>query len=558
MESGPSLPSLSRIDFYRLHEGELIAALADAIGSHAERHPDAPPSPAQAAILAWARLAVDVPNGGFVQFFYNHRGDVGMAALADLLDSIDVPKAAAVLRDAVEAFHRNRSAFDVADPWDGLFGGLPEFDRLDGTFARVQLKVDRALEKWIRAHVAELASDEAGDPIDSQFTGVVEILQPNGLVGEFLEVKKGKPSGAYRTFFDDGTVRQVVFYKAGKVTGDFWPDGSLKRKESRRGAATIIEWFHPGGGLQKRYVKDKDGYAIEPVQLYHPNGQLAEEVHVHEGKRLGPWRKYFDDGSPRLEAEYTPDGRRVVRNAWSADRTQVVKDGAGVFHDDGLSLDVEHRILLEHLFQHDQELKDGVPNGKTTTYKGGVLWGVSSYKDGVRVGESTLYWDNGRLRSISKVVDEEEVETEFPKFDRPVPAVLLRVEANEKLYAAWGHMPVDEHPEALNLEEVRGRLVVPDFLREVHERNLAKATKSEYEDCSSFHDSIAYFLTVDEAGEVQSATANGSGVYSGGCWDVYPPLLRGLRFRPARVRGRVVESRVLVWVDHTFVEGDAS
>jgi hypothetical protein len=98
---------------------------------------------------------------------------------------------------------------------------------------------------------------------------------------------------------------------------------------------------------------------------------------------------------------------------------------------------------------------------------------------------------------------------------------------------------------------------VPEFLREVHERNLAGAIKEEYEDYNTFKDGIAYFLIVNEAGEVASATANGSGVYSGGSWDIYPPLLQKLRFAPGRVRGRAVECRVLASIDHTFVEGKA-
>jgi hypothetical protein len=84
---------------------------------------------------------------------------------------------------------------------------------------------------------------------------------------------------------------------------------------------------------------------------------------------------------------------------------------------------------------------------------------------------------------------------------------------------------------------------------------LTKSTKSDYEDCNTFKDGIAYFLTVNEAGEVTAATANGSGVYSGGNWDTYPPFLRQLRFTPGRVRGRAVACQVLAWIDHTFVEG---
>ncbi|MBA4066065.1 MAG: hypothetical protein C0501_20570 [Isosphaera sp.] len=351
------LPPLSRVEFYRLREGELVCALAQAVARHGQHSPDRTVTADHRALLAWARLSADVPNGGFAQFFYNHRGDAGVEELARLLDSIDVPKAGALLRDAAAIYRRHQSAFRVDSPWDGLFGSIKEFEKLDRAFTNLLLRGNRALERWIRSHIGELATDEAGNPIDVRFTGGVEILQPNGLVGEYLEVKNGKPSGAYREFFDDGTVRKVVFYRAGKITSDFWPDGQLKRKEFKRGPHTVIEWYHPGGGLQKRYVRDKDGHAAEPVRLYHENGNLAEELHTVGGRKSGPWLKFFDDGSPRLQAEFRPVEKLVVRNAWAADRTQVVKDGAGVFHDDGRGIDWAYSVFFEHSWQHDRELK---------------------------------------------------------------------------------------------------------------------------------------------------------------------------------------------------------
>jgi hypothetical protein len=184
-----------------------------------------------------------------------------------------------------------------------------------------------------------------------------------------------------------------------------------------------------------------------------------------------------------------------------------------------------------------------------------VLWSIAEYVHGKPDGESTTYWDNGRIRSVTKFVKGKVGKSkEFPKFDHPKPAVLLNVEADEKLYAAWQHIRVDEYPRALNLEEVQKQLNVPQFLREVHARNLAGTLKDDYEDCNTFNDGIAYFLTVDVSGEVTAATANGSGVYSSGEWDTYPPFLRRLRFTPGCIRGRAIECRVLARVDHTFVE----
>src|SRR5438105_2299337 len=156
MTRNPRLPPLSRVDFYRLHEGELISALAQAIARHVEHVPDGTLAAAHEAILAWAELSVDVPNGGFTQFFYNHHGDDGVEELARLLDSIDVSKAGALLRDAVAVYRRHQSAFRVDNPWDGLFGSIKEFDKLDRAFVNLLLRGNRALEKWIRSHVVEL------------------------------------------------------------------------------------------------------------------------------------------------------------------------------------------------------------------------------------------------------------------------------------------------------------------------------------------------------------------------------------------------------------------
>jgi hypothetical protein len=147
--------------------------------------------------------------------------------------------------------------------------------------------------------------------------------------------------------------------------------------------------------------------------------------------------------------------------------------------------------------------------------------------------------------------------TRFPKFDRPVPAVIVKVEANRELYEAWGHAPVDTYPRALNLEEVQAEVVVPGFLREVEQRNRDGAIRSEYEDWNTFDDSIGYFLSVDESGEVVSADATGSGVYSGPEWDTYVPVLEKIRFEPGSIGGRAIPCRVMAWVAHTFVEGGA-
>jgi antitoxin component YwqK of YwqJK toxin-antitoxin module len=556
MAKQKKLPRLNRVEFFRFREDELASSLASAIAQYVDRFPRAKLTDHHAAISAWSAAAINVPNGGFTQFFYNHRDDHGVRELAALFDALDKSKAATILRDAAAVYQQHRHKFNVSSPWDGLFGSIKAFDKLDRSFMNVMLRCSRTLDSWIRDHVAELATDESGAPIDAKFTGTVEIRHPNGPIKESLEVKKGKPHGAYREYFEDGSLRDGVFYKAGKISGDFWPSGQLKRKESKQGKNRIIEWFYPNGAIQKRYVKDKNGYAVEPIRLFHENGQLAEELTTVKDKKRGPWLKFFDDGTPELQAEYVAGEKLIVHNAWNEKRKQVVKDGTGIFRDYPAHIDWEYDVFFENGWPHESELKEGIPHGKVTTYNRGVLWSIAHYVHGKPDGESTTYWDNGRIRSVTKFVKGKAGKSkEFPKFDHPMPAVVLSVEADEKLYTAWRHIRVDEYPRALNLKEIQKQLKVPQFLQEVHERNLAGTVQDDdYEDCNTFDDGIGYFLTVDVSGKVTAATATGSGVYSGGEWDTYPPVLRKLRFAPGRIRGRAIECRVFARVDHTFIE----
>src|SRR5262249_10042350 len=145
-------------------------------------------------------------------------------------------------------------------------------------------------------------------------------------------------------------------------------------------------------------------------------------------------------------------------------------------------IDWEYDVFFENDWPRESELKEGIPHGKVTTYSHGVLWSIAYYVHGKQDGESTTYWDNGRIRSVTKFVKGKGGKSkEFPKFDHPVPAVVLSVEADEKLYTAWRHIRVDEYPRVLNLEEVQKQLKVPQFLREVHERNVAGTVQDDYE-----------------------------------------------------------------------------
>ncbi len=553
---------LGRVDFYRLRGIEFFEALFRcidrALGEGSARTRNwARLNPHQQGLHAWWGFLGDVQNGGLAQYFYNHT-DVFAPALEAILDASENSRMAELLRQATEIHGRHKEEFQVENPFgeDGLFARMTDLAKLDRPVARLFGRSSKALEKWVRANIALIALGDSGEPIDPDFSGEIETHHPNGNVFEQATVRKGTLGGAYRRYLDDGTLEHTCFYKGGEVSADYWPNGNPKHKTIKRGKLKVDEWYYPSGQIQKRHVADKTGFAVEPIHVWHENGQLAEEIHTEEGDRLGPWLKFFEDGSPRLQAEFREDETLVVRNAWDDRRIQIVKDGNGTYFDDGVAFDISYGLKCEHLWTHSRTLKDGIPHETSTTWHQGVLWGTDHYKNGKLDGEQILFYDNGRVRTRTTYRNDEETKSEeFPKFDDPRPAVLISVEANAKLYEAWGHPLLDAYPTPINLEPIQAQLAVPAFLQEVFEKNQSSPIFDGYDNINTFDDTVAYAAIVDERGAVEKVQFTGASPYSAGTVNDYPPILEKLTFEPGRIGSKTMRCRVIVWVHHTFVEG---
>ncbi len=554
-------PRFSRIDFFRLRGDDFFEALyrcLDHDGGEKKQYRKrwAKLNPHQQGVYAFWCFLGDVLNGGLVQYFYNHT-HVMVSALHQLLEDSGNAPLAELLAEATKIYCMHHKEFDVANPFgaDGLFAHMTELTKLDHPVERKLGRTCKQLEQWLRANISLVVVGDGGEPIDPTFNGDIETRHPNGKVFEQATVRRSKLTGAYRRYGDDGTLEYTCFYKGGKVSADYWPNGQLKLKKTKRGKITVIEWYYPSGNIHKRFVTDKSGDAIEPVRRWHENGQLAEEIHIEDGKKHGPWLKFFDDGSPHLQAEHRKGETLVVKNAWDDQRRQTVKNGRGTFFEDGRRIDVSYNLFFEPSWTDEQELHKGIPHGNCTTWHDGILWSRQEYANGKLHGVRIHYYDNGRVRSRRTYRHGKEIKNEeFPKFDDPRPVVLLRVEANDKLYAAWGDPLLDVYPTARDLEQVQAQLEVPPFLHEVFERNLSGALTEEYDNLNTFDDYIAYHVMVTEEGYVDSVEFSGASAYSGSAINIYPPIIRELRFEPGWKQGRKIRCRVVVWVHHTFAE----
>lgn len=563
MKTTSPQPLLQRIDFYRLRGQEffeaLVKSVAQALGDEKtwpKRWPKL--NPTQQGVLAFWHFWGDVENGGLTQYFYNHT-DAQIPVLTKLLKAAGNAPLATLITQAAKVYRQHEKEFHVDDPFgkDGLFERMTALKKLDSPVVRLLGRAVKSLEKWLRGHMAQVALGDDGVPIAPTFSGEIATQHANGKTFEEAVIRRGVVSGGYRRYFDDGTLEHACFYEGGKVCSDYWPNGQPKHKQMKRGKLKVHEWYYPSGNIQKRFVGDSTGYAVEPVRLWHENGQLAEELHMDEDSKFGPWLKFFADGSPRLEAEHAKGKTLVIRNAWDENKKQVVKNGKGHYGEDGIDIGNSYDLFWRSDWIRSFDVKDGVPHGAGETWHDGVLWSREEYANGKRHGECTTFYDNGRMRTRSLYDKGREKKTqEFRKFDDPRPAVLMKVLAEAKLYQAWGHPVPDVFPQARDLDQVQAQLQVPLLLQQVFERNLSKRKlEDDYDDLNTYNDAITYFVMVNEQGKVDAVEFSGCGAHSIAAVDTYPPFIRKLRFEPGRIGKRKIRCRVIVEVEHTFVEG---
>lgn len=78
--------------------------------------------------------------------------------------------------------------------------------------------------------------------------------------------------------------------------------------------------LHPNEG--KWYYKEKPfgGFA----QVFHPNGELAESIGYYKGKKEGPYRAWYADGSLRKSATYINNKLNGQLQIWSSNLQRIV------------------------------------------------------------------------------------------------------------------------------------------------------------------------------------------------------------------------------------------
>jgi hypothetical protein len=100
---------------------------------------------------------------------------------------------------------------------------------------------------------------------------------------------------------------------------EWWPDGRLRaRRHYDRGEPTgaWTTWFEDG---TKSSESTLGGDELAPMRWWHPNGVLATEGPGRNGAREGLWRSWYPNGVLESEGEYRDNRRDGEWIFWNED-----------------------------------------------------------------------------------------------------------------------------------------------------------------------------------------------------------------------------------------------
>ena len=102
---------------------------------------------------------------------------------------------------------------------------------------------------------------------------------------------KGKLNGPQKTYYENGKLKSIVYYKNDRVDG-------------------IVEYDKSGKLLHKSIFENGSG----DWKLYWSNGKVSEEGKYVSGRKDGVWKKYREDGSLDTILKY--DNGRLLSEKW--------------------------------------------------------------------------------------------------------------------------------------------------------------------------------------------------------------------------------------------------
>lgn len=324
----------------------------------------------------------------------------------------------------------------------------------------------------------------------------VEILRnyhPNGQVNNEWTQTTNDLHGYSRSYYENGQLKSDTKYVKGKKQESdthWYENGRIKRKiEFEDGQYTLREYYEYGQIKEESQVSKllfRNGLSV----LYFANGQIQVKSNYNkEGKSIGEFRSYFQDGSPAVEAKYD-NGHFIIMNQWSQDGELLISNGEGTlksYNNNGSLKAIE-------------EYKNGLRNGNSELYKNGKLNFKATYVNGKSEGETIWYYPNGNVKEIIHMKGGimTHAERNFPMFTNPILKKSIDVKPSERRDENNALITIDTFPTLENEIEILQGISLSTSMYEGKPQDL---TATE-----------VYRVTLNELGKVTDFTKSvGSG-----------------------------------------------
>lgn len=287
-------------------------------------------------------------------------------------------------------YYEDGSLMRAGDYQHGLFHGVwrnytPEGQLTDSSIYELGRKTGASKSYYENGKLAKEGVFER-----DRESGLWNYYYDNGTLSASGEFDEGVRAGLWKYYYVDGTPNQEILHKDKELT-------------------ILKEWNDKG----KLIVDEGNGY----VKYFYPNGQLAEEGQVENGKRAATWKSYFSNGQSKTVGKYVGDFFEV-HEAWDDLGKPMIQNGQGdyiayfeeseyVFEEGALSNGLRQGIWVSYfpasgIMQSEVEYADGLVHGSFTNYFGsGGFLSQGEFVKGEQHGDWTWYFENGGLQSTA-------------------------------------------------------------------------------------------------------------------------------------------------------------
>ena len=226
----------------------------------------------------------------------------------------------------------------------------------------------------------------------------IKTYDADGHLKDTGEVENGYLAGEWKTFYADGTLRELKHY-------------GLKARQI--GAS---EMYYSNGQLRQRRQYSPEGEAEGYFEQYYADGVLEQTGFLHAGDKQGVWKSYYPTGKLSQEREffkgelsgplrsYTPGGKLTEERLYAFGKLRQLSayDSTGKVIDHYEQLPTLKELVLHYPGRPAQvmnraSVRNGLYEGPTTwLYAGNKPESEIAMHNGKRYGRYQSYYPGGQ------------------------------------------------------------------------------------------------------------------------------------------------------------------